>query len=141
MTVHVSLACDDLLRIPTSGLPAVRRGKLIRGPNSSFGFGDFFDPDGIRVDEEGLVVNDSDINEDGLECRISSFLGERRFSTAEDRDQLVDQAGLPSLIEHWVSQIATDMMRRCNIWCDGVPLLTVASIDRFETHAFWFSLR
>lgn len=67
---------------------------------------------------------------DSLEPQISAILWTWRFTETNDRDQLIENSDLASLLEFWIPYSDIPFTRKHNAWCDGIPLLRVTDLNR-----------
>lgn len=65
-----------------------------------------------------------------LEMQIAEVLWRWKFAADADRDQLVRDEKLKSLIEYWFPFSAIEFTRSHGLWCDGIPHLEIKEIDR-----------
>jgi len=82
--------------------------------------------------QEPLFANPAQPNVDATESRIASFLWQWKFANPRDRDSVISESNLLLLIEYWFPFTDIEFTRKRGIWCDGIPLLTIASNERLS---------
>ncbi|GAB4162315.1 MAG: hypothetical protein Tsb009_39340 [Planctomycetaceae bacterium] len=65
-----------------------------------------------------------------IESRIATALWDWRFANAADREKLIADSQLASMLEYWMPFSQIEFTRKLDIWCDGIPLLQVADLNR-----------
>ena len=80
---------------------------------------------------KGRIFAVSDPNtKDPIEARISDVLWQWRFAALADRERIVADSDLASLLEFWFPFEEITLTRRLGTWCDGIPLLKLEDIHR-----------
>lgn len=69
-------------------------------------------------------------NNPPIESRIAEILWRWKFAPHRDRDEMIADSSLASLIEFWFPFADIEFTRRRGLWCDGIPLLEVSELDR-----------
>ena len=68
--------------------------------------------------------------EDTIESRIASILWRWKFTDAIERDAMIADSKLATLLEFWFPFSEIEYTKLRGTWCDGITLMVITEIDR-----------
>jgi len=77
-----------------------------------------------------VFANQNQPTADTLESRIANVLWKWKFADQIQRDSIVSDSKLATLLEFWFPFSDIERTRLLATWCDGIPLLHVEQMDR-----------
>lgn len=64
------------------------------------------------------------------ESRIAAILWRWKFADVKDRDGLISESNLATLIEFWFPFSDIEVTQKLGLWCDGIPQLQIEELGR-----------